>query len=112
MTTPIDPSSNKYRLKVKKPPLLTLFVLISYGSIGAALFTPAIPILMEVFQISSSLSQLSIMVYLVGYSLGQLIYSPLAKRYGRKPALYTGISISLIGAGLCILSSPLHGIEG
>ena len=108
MTTSIDPNSKKYKLDVKKPSLLTLIILISYGSIGAALFTPAIPKLMDVFDISSGKAQLSIMVFLVGYSLGQLIYSPVAKRFGRKPALYIGISVSLIGAVLCALSGPLH----
>ncbi|NGX50491.1 MAG: Inner membrane transport protein YdhC [Chlamydiae bacterium] len=100
--------SKKYKLEVKKPSLLTLIALISYGSIGAALFTPAITTIMEIFQLSSGVAQLVITIFLVGYSLGQLIYSPLAKRYGRKPALYIGISISLIGSALCALSGPLH----
>lgn len=97
MISPVEPYSDEYRLKVKKPHLLTLIVLISYGSIGAALFTPAIPSLMDRFGISASLSQMTVMLYLVGYSMGQLIYSPIAKRFGRKPALYIGIGVSLIG---------------
>lgn len=108
MVSPIEPSSKKYKLDVKKPSLLTLIILISYGSIGAALFTPAIPKLMDVFDISAGKAQLSIMIFLVGYSLGQLIYSPIAKRFGRKPALYIGISISLVGSALCAIAGPLH----
>lgn len=108
MTTSIDPHSKKYKLDVKKPSILTLIILIAYGSIGAALLTPAIPTLMDVFHVSSSRAQLSIMLFLVGYSLGQLIYSPLAKRYGRKIALYIGISISIVGSVLCAFSGPLH----
>ena len=87
---------------------MTLIVLISYGAVGAVLFTPAIPRLMDLFSISSGTAQLSVTSYLVGYCLGQLIYSPLAKRYGRRPALYVGISISLLGYLLCALSAPLH----
>ena len=107
MTSPVEPLSDMYRLKVKKPHLLTLIVLISYGSIGAALFTPAIPALMDRFGINASMAQLTLMLYLVGYSIGQLIYSPLAKRFGRKPALYIGIGISLIGTFFCSVAGPL-----
>lgn len=107
MTISVEPDS-KYRLTVKKPSLLTLIVLISYGSIGAALFTPAIPALMDRFGVTASLAQLTVMLYLVGYSFGQLIYSPIAKRYGRKPALYTGIGVSLVGYLLSAFSSPLN----
>lgn len=107
MTVPDFPHSDEYRLKVKKPSLLTLIVLISYGSIGAALFTPAIPAVMDRFGIDASKAQLTIMIYLVGYSLGQLIYSPLAKAFGRKSALYSGIVVSLIGTVLCATSGPV-----
>ncbi len=103
MTTPTEPHSD-YRLSVKKPSLLTLIVLISYGSIGTALFTPAIPAVMDCFQVSAGVSQLTIMLFLLGYSIGQLIYSPVAKRFGRKPALYSGILVSLVGNILCMIS--------
>lgn len=105
MTTPAEPHSD-YRLNVKKPSLLTLIVLISYGSIGTALFTPAIPAVMDHFHVSSGVSQLTIMIFLLGYSIGQLIYSPVAKKFGRKPALYFGIIVSLVGNVLCIISGP------
>ncbi|MCP5504380.1 MAG: multidrug effflux MFS transporter [Chlamydiales bacterium] len=108
MTSSVEPHSEEYRLKVKKPHLLTLIVLISYGSIGAALFTPAIPALMDRFGISASMAQMTVMLYLVGYSMGQLIYSPIAKRFGRKPALYIGIGISLIGTFFCAIAGPLN----
>ncbi|MCB1110736.1 MAG: MFS transporter [Chlamydiia bacterium] len=103
MTVPAEPHSD-YRLNVKKPSLLTLIVLISYGSIGTALFTPAIPSVMDRFHVGAGIAQLTVMLFLLGYSLGQLIYSPVAKRYGRKPALYVGIGVSLIGNFLCILA--------
>ncbi len=108
MSEPVLPESHKYRLDVKRPTLFTLILLISYGSIGAALFTPAIPAVMDRFHVGAGLAQLTAMIFLVGYSLGQLIYSPLAKRFGRKPALYVGIAVSLVGSILCALSSPLN----
>jgi len=108
VSPPIHPESNLYKLNVKRPSLLTLIVLISFGSIGAALFTPAIPTIISAFEISVSTAQLTVTLYLLGYCIGQLFYSPLAKRYGRKPTLYFGISVALIGSLFCALAGPLH----
>ncbi len=39
-----------------------------------------------------------ITVFFLGLAVGQLFYGPLADRFGRKPILYTGIGIYLVGA--------------
>lgn len=108
MSVPVKPTSSQYKLDVKRPSLLTLIVLISFGSIGAALFTPAIPAIIDFFNVSVSFAQFTVTIYLIGYSIGQLFYSPLAKRFGRKPALYMGISIAVMGTVLCVLARPFY----
>ncbi|WP_420422604.1 MFS transporter [Simkania sp.] len=111
MSAPIQPSSDLQKLNVRRPSLLTLIVLISFGSIGAALFTPAIPSIIKEFGISVSVAQLTVTLYLLGYCVGQLIYSPFAKRFGRKPALYVGVSIAMVSSFLCAISGPLHNFQ-
>jgi len=92
----------------KKPRLLFLIILISYASMGALVYTPSLPHLARYFGISPGTAQRTLSIYLVGYLVGQLIFPPLKSRYGRKPALYTGISISFVGIILCILSGHTH----
>lgn len=87
---------------------LFLMLLISFGSVSAVLFTPALPQISHYFRISENTAQLTVTVFLIGYALGQLLYGPLANRYGYKPAIYIGISGEIIGAVFCILASPLH----
>ncbi len=87
------------------PPFFCLFLLVSFASVGAVLFTPALPTIQQFFNISVAESQLSVTAYLIGYAIGQLPYGPLANRFGRKKALYIGITLSIIGALLCALSS-------
>lgn len=92
----------------KKPSFLILFLLISFGSVNAVLFTPALPQISTYFTINNNIVQLTITLFLVGYTVGQLLYGPLSNRYGRKIALYMGIILQIIASILCILSANLH----
>ncbi|MBI3259126.1 MAG: MFS transporter [Ignavibacteriae bacterium] len=93
---------------IPEPSLLALLLLVSYPSVGAVLFTPALPIIAESFHITSGLAQLTVTLFLIGYALGQLPYGPLSNKIGRKPALYTGLTISIFGALLCGLAGLLN----
>lgn len=100
--------SSKFRLDLPEPKLWLLILIMSFGSVGAVLFTPGLPMIAQDFGISSSLAQLTITIFLLGYGLGQLIYGPLANGYGRKGALKIGICLEIIGALLCVASGSLH----
>lgn len=45
--------------------------------------------------------------YFLGLAAGQLLYGPLADRYGRRPALYLGFAIYAVGAALSTFSPSL-----
>ncbi|MCP5492058.1 MAG: multidrug effflux MFS transporter [Chlamydiales bacterium] len=85
----------------KKPNLLTLFLLASFPTVGAVLFTPALAQLLEEFSITTSLAQGTVSVYLAGYALGQLPYGWLSNRLGRKKTLHIGLAVFAIGALFC-----------
>ncbi len=87
-----------------KPSFVTLLLLISFGSVNAVLFTPALPAITHFFSISTDLANYTITWFLIGYAMGQLLYGPLANRFGRKPAIYMGISIQIISSLLCIIA--------
>ena len=91
--------------KVQFPILL---LLVSFASVGAVLFTPALPAIQSFFSVTVGKAQLTITTYLIGYAFGQLPYGPIANRFGRKPALYFGISLSIVGSLLCAFSSLFH----
>lgn len=100
--------NQQHRLNQKEPHILILIVMSSFASMGAIIFAPALPEIAEYFHISQGHSQLTITLFLLGYAIGQLIYGPLANRFGRKPAFFIGIVIATLGSLISIASEPLH----
>ena len=91
-----------------KLPFYTLMLMISFASVNAVLFTPALPSIATYFSITSATAQQTIIWFLVGYAFGQLMYGPLANRFGRKPALYMGVSLQIISCFMCIAAGVFH----
>lgn len=87
---------------------LTLLLMISFASVNAVLFTPALPAIASFFAISDSAAQMTITWFLIGYAVGQLLYGPIANRFGRKKALYTGIILQIASSLLCVLAGFFH----
>jgi MFS transporter, DHA1 family, multidrug resistance protein len=81
-----------------------LILLTIFAGMGAILYTPALPLIADTFDISDGAAQFTVTVYLVGYALGQLPYGPLANFIGRKKSILVGAIIALIGSLLCAVA--------
>lgn len=92
----------------KSLPFFTLLIMISFASVNAVLFTPALPTIANYFSLPMATTQQTITLFLVGYAIGQLIYGPLANRFGRKFALYLGIVLQILSSILCAISGLIH----
>lgn len=95
-------------MHTEKHVFFTLLLMISFASVNAVLFTPALPTIANFFSISEGTAQLTITWFLIGYALGQLIYGPIANRFGRKKALYAGIILQIASSLLCVLAGAMH----
>jgi DHA1 family bicyclomycin/chloramphenicol resistance-like MFS transporter len=93
---------------LKGPKTLILVLLISFASVSGVLFTPSLPDLADSFGVPDSIAQLAMTVFLIGYSLGQLPYGPIANRFGRKKAIYIGVTLAITGALICLLSKSIE----
>lgn len=89
-------------------PFFTLLLLISFASVNGVLFTPALPNIVHYFGVGEDTGQQAITWFLVGYAAGQLVYGPMANRFGRKPALYAGIGLQIASSLLCVLAGSVH----
>lgn len=87
------------------------FWLLSYlsiPSVAATLITPALPTIQQQFNLSPGVVDSLVSVFLMGYVLGQLIYGPLANRWGRIRALQMGLVINIVGVLLGLWALQLH----
>lgn len=94
----------------REPPLLILLLLVTFASVSAVLYTPALPMISRQFGVSVSQTQLTLTLFLMGYAVGNLFYAPFANRFGRKKTLYFGIMLA-IASCLMILSSTKTGFS-
>lgn len=95
----------------KKPKIFILLMLVALASVSAVMYTPAIPAIKQYFGVSGSAVQFTVTIFLIGYVIGQLIYGPLGKAYGRKKTLFIGIFIAIIGSVMCAASGYIHSFD-
>ncbi len=81
-----------------------LLLLVTFGTISAVILTPALPQLSQEFGISETKAQMVMSIFLIGYTIGQLPYGPIANRFGRKKAIYAGIGLMIFGSLLAVLT--------
>lgn len=94
-----DPAKPQYRMGRKE--LVTLIsAMMAMTAMGIDTMLAAFPDIRADFELGAGSAETSrvITVFLLGLAVGQLFYGPLADRYGRKPALYAGVTIYIFGA--------------
>ena len=83
---------------------LVLAALSATGPLGIDMYLPAIPEMAARLGTSEGSIQLSLMTFFVGLMLGQLAYGPLSDKFGRKPMIYLGLGIFVLGSVGCALA--------
>lgn len=81
--------------------LILLGLLQAMAPVSIDLYLPAMPQLEEVFHASAAAVESTMVMYLVGFALGQLIYGPITDRFGRKPPLYFGLGLFTVSSAAC-----------
>lgn len=84
----------------ERAPFLLLVALTACGTLGMHVIIPALPATARAMNISISTVQLTITLYLIGLSVGQLLYGPVSDRFGRRPVLLVGMSLFTVASAV------------
>lgn len=76
---------------------IVLGLLSVIGPLAIDMYLPALPAIAKDLNTNSAAVQQSLMAFMLAFAVGQLIYGPISDMFGRKPPLYAGIGIFLIG---------------
>ena len=87
-----------------RSPFLLLVALTACGTLGMHVIIPALPATARALDISISTVQLTITLYLIGLSIGQLAYGPLSDRFGRRPVLLVGMSVFTLASLVTVIA--------
>jgi DHA1 family bicyclomycin/chloramphenicol resistance-like MFS transporter len=82
-------------------------LIVALGPISLALYTPAMPTLVEAFATDPSTVKLTITLYFLGFAFAQIVCGPLSDAYGRKPIALGFFSIYLAGSLLAVFAPTI-----
>lgn len=88
--------------------ILILGTLSTISPFSIDMYLPGFPAIAESLHTSIAQVQLSLTAYLIGISVGQLLYGPLLDRFGRKHPLYAGLALYLLASLGCALSTSIE----
>lgn len=84
--------------------LAILSTLLAFASISTDLYLPAMPAMGRALHAGTGAIAFTVSGYLIGFSVGQLVWGPISDRYGRRLPIAIGLVLFVIGAAGCALS--------
>ncbi len=84
--------------------LAILSMLMAFASISTDLYLPALPAMGHALHAGVGTIEYTITGYLIGFSIGQLFWGPVADRYGRRRPVALGLVLFILGSVGCAMS--------
>jgi DHA1 family bicyclomycin/chloramphenicol resistance-like MFS transporter len=90
--------------------VLVLGVLTAFAPISIDMYLPSFPTLERAFDARPSDVQLTLSTFFLGLATGQLIYGPVADRFGRRPPLFFGIALYIVASLGCVFATSIDAL--
>lgn len=81
---------------------VVLALMTAMGPLSTDMYLPSLPAIASAFATDAGEVQLTLSLFLIGFAVGQIVYGPLADRYGRKPVLVAGLGLFVAASFACM----------
>lgn len=88
--------------------LILMGALTAIGPLSIDMYLPAFPSIASSLGAHSSDVERTLAAYLLGMASAQLVYGPLADRFGRKPPLYGAMLLYIVASASCALAPTVE----
>nr|WP_315411798.1 multidrug effflux MFS transporter [uncultured Pseudomonas sp.] len=92
--------------------ILILGALSAFAPLAIDFYLPGFPAMATAFATDEKHIQLTLAVYFGGLAIGQLIYGPLADRFGRRGPLLSGVTLFTLASFACAFAPSLEWLIG
>ena len=99
-------------LSVTKPATWFIILIIGFPQLSETIFAPLLPFIVDKFQTTQTLSQLSMSLYFLGFAFGVLFLGSLSDQIGRKKTLLYGIFCYSFGSFALFLAHNIYSFLG
>lgn len=86
---------------------LVLGLLSAIGPFAIDMYLPALPAIGGALQADVHAVQMSLMAFFISFATSQIVYGPASDIFGRKPPLYVGIALFVVGSIGCALAPDI-----
>src|SRR4051812_50044562 len=83
-----------------------------FASISTDLYLPAMPAMGRALGADAGTVELTVSGYLIGFSLGQLLWGPIGDHHGRRLPVAIGLVLFVIGSAGCALAGSAGALIG
>lgn len=87
-----------------------VYLVVPLSGVGIDIYTPSLPAMVQHFSSTRAMVQFTLVVYVLGFGLGQPIAGVLADHYGRRLILRCGLALQLIALLGVILTPWVDGV--
>ena len=92
--------------------ILILGALSAFAPLAIDFYLPGFPAMAAAFATDEKHIQRTLAVYFAGLAIGQLIYGPLADRFGRRVPLLSGVTLFTLASFACAYAPSLEWLTG
>jgi len=97
--------------KSNKPGVALSIMLVlmgAYPPLSTDMYLPALKEISVQLNAAESLGNITLMVFFLFFAISTLIWGPISDKFGRKPALFSGLLVYITGSGICGFSQSME----